>query len=75
MKQPQSFKRATLLDRDHSILGFNERVLDWAYREDVPLLATHFLYIEGRLGGSHQPHQVAMTLQPQASRIPSAQPA
>ena len=28
----------TLLDRDHSILAFNERVLDWAYRSDVPLL-------------------------------------
>ncbi len=27
-----------LLDRDHSILAFNERVLDWAYRKDVPLL-------------------------------------
>ncbi len=27
-----------LLDRDHSILGFNERVLDWARREEVPLL-------------------------------------
>ncbi len=27
-----------LLDRDHSILAFNERVLDWAAREDVPLL-------------------------------------
>src|SRR5574337_994124 len=27
-----------LLDRDHSILAFNERVLDWAVREDVPLL-------------------------------------
>ena len=26
-----------LLDRDHSILAFNERVLDWAMREDVPL--------------------------------------
>ncbi len=26
------------LDRDHSILAFNERVLDWAVREDVPLL-------------------------------------
>ncbi|MBS0389596.1 MAG: polyphosphate kinase 1 [Proteobacteria bacterium] len=26
------------LDRDHSILAFNERVLDWAIREDVPLL-------------------------------------
>lgn len=28
----------TLLDRDHSILAFNERVLDWAHREDLPLL-------------------------------------
>lgn len=28
----------TLLDRDHSILAFNERVLDWAVRSDVPLL-------------------------------------
>lgn len=28
----------TLLDRDHSILAFNERVLDWAHRPDVPLL-------------------------------------
>ena len=27
-----------LLDRDHSILAFNERVFDWARREDVPLL-------------------------------------
>ncbi|MES2582889.1 MAG: polyphosphate kinase 1 [Pseudomonadota bacterium] len=27
-----------LLDRDHSILAFNERVLDWAVRSDVPLL-------------------------------------
>jgi polyphosphate kinase len=27
-----------LLDRDHSILAFNERVFDWALREDVPLL-------------------------------------
>ena len=26
------------LDRDHSILAFNERVLDWALRADVPLL-------------------------------------
>ncbi|KQT07666.1 polyphosphate kinase 1 [Ramlibacter sp. Leaf400] len=26
------------LDRDHSILSFNERVLDWARRPDVPLL-------------------------------------
>ncbi|MFP5466191.1 MAG: polyphosphate kinase 1 [Gammaproteobacteria bacterium] len=28
----------TFLDRDHSILAFNERVLDWARRSDVPLL-------------------------------------
>ncbi|WP_325343663.1 polyphosphate kinase 1 [Xylophilus sp.] len=27
-----------LLDRDHSILAFNERVFDWAVRDDVPLL-------------------------------------
>jgi polyphosphate kinase len=27
-----------LLDRDHSTLAFNERVLDWARRPDVPLL-------------------------------------
>ena len=27
-----------LLDRDRSILAFNERVLSWAYREDVPLI-------------------------------------
>jgi polyphosphate kinase len=27
-----------LIDRDHSILAFNERVLDWASRDDVPLL-------------------------------------
>jgi polyphosphate kinase len=27
-----------LLDRDHSILGFNARVLNWAERADVPLL-------------------------------------
>ena len=26
------------IDRDHSILAFNERVLDWARRVDVPLL-------------------------------------
>ena len=26
------------LDRDHSILAFNGRVLDWARRDDVPLL-------------------------------------
>jgi len=28
----------SLLDRDHSILAFNERVMDWARRPDVPLL-------------------------------------
>lgn len=34
-----SLERAPdLLDRDHSILAFNERVLDWAVRDDVPLL-------------------------------------
>ncbi|MEJ7685926.1 MAG: polyphosphate kinase 1 [Variovorax sp.] len=32
--QPQ----LALLDRDHSILAFNERVLDWAYRREVPLI-------------------------------------
>ncbi len=26
------------LDRDHSILAFNERVFHWAERSDVPLL-------------------------------------
>jgi polyphosphate kinase len=30
--------RLRLLDRDHSILAFNERVLDWARRPDVPAL-------------------------------------
>ena len=30
--------RTPLLDRDHSILAFNERVFDWARRSDVPLL-------------------------------------
>lgn len=28
----------TLLDRDQNILAFNERVLDWAHRPDVPLI-------------------------------------
>jgi polyphosphate kinase len=27
-----------LLNRDHSLLAFNERVLDWAVRDDVPLI-------------------------------------
>ncbi len=31
-------QKLTLLDRDHSILAFNERVLDWAKRSDVPLI-------------------------------------
>jgi polyphosphate kinase len=30
--------RTPWLDRDHSILAFNERVLDWAHRADVPAL-------------------------------------
>jgi len=33
-----SLSAVPLLDRDHSILAFNERVLDWAHRHDVPLL-------------------------------------
>ncbi|MDO9197268.1 polyphosphate kinase 1 [Rhodoferax sp.] len=37
-KLAQTPPSVTLLDRDHSILAFNERVLDWAYRKDVPLL-------------------------------------
>jgi polyphosphate kinase len=28
----------SFLDRDHSILAFNERVLDWALRPEVPLI-------------------------------------
>jgi polyphosphate kinase len=35
---PETSKLVTLLDRDHSILAFNERVFDWARRADVPLL-------------------------------------
>lgn len=34
----QASKVVSLLDRDHSILAFNERVFDWACRTDVPLL-------------------------------------
>ncbi|MFN4103955.1 MAG: polyphosphate kinase 1, partial [Tepidimonas sp.] len=33
-----SVHRHVFLDRDQSILAFNERVLDWACRADVPLL-------------------------------------
>ena len=35
---PVDVKPFQFLDRDHSILAFNERVLDWAKRPDVPLL-------------------------------------
>ena len=35
---PVNVKPFQFLDRDHSILAFNERVLDWAKRPDVPLL-------------------------------------
>ena len=38
LPSPVSSKVPELLDRDHSILAFNERVLDWAVRDDVPLL-------------------------------------
>jgi len=37
-KLPNALQTVRLLDRDHSILAFNERVFDWACREDVPLL-------------------------------------
>ena len=36
--QPATGGELCFLDRDHSILAFNERVLDWAHRKDVPLL-------------------------------------
>lgn len=37
--QPADGAQASaFLDRDRSILAFNERVLDWAHRRDVPLL-------------------------------------
>ena len=43
--RPSSFEKklpgqtdVPLLDRDESILAFNERVLDWAKRPEVPLL-------------------------------------
>ncbi|MDB5893519.1 MAG: polyphosphate kinase 1 [Rhodoferax sp.] len=35
---PGTRQAVALLDRDHSILAFNERVLDWARRPEVPLL-------------------------------------
>ena len=37
-RQPPAAKPVQFLDRDHSILAFNERVLNWAKRPDVPLL-------------------------------------
>ena len=37
-KHPHTQTFPDLLDRDHSILAFNERVLTWAERDDVPLL-------------------------------------
>ena len=36
--QPTATVPLKFLDRDHSILAFNERVFDWARRADVPLL-------------------------------------
>jgi len=38
LKPPPATEAIPFLDRDHSILAFNERVLDWARRPDVPLL-------------------------------------
>ncbi len=38
LPHPPVLKPVQFLDRDHSILAFNERVLDWAHRPDVPLL-------------------------------------
>ena len=38
LPKPPTARPVQFLDRDHSILAFNERVLDWARRPDVPLL-------------------------------------
>lgn len=38
MTVPAHPAKIVFLDRDQSILAFNERVLDWARRSDVPLL-------------------------------------
>ncbi len=35
---PHDPSQPNLLDRDLSILAFNERVLDWAHRPEVPVL-------------------------------------
>ena len=37
-KPKPALKALSLLDRDHSVLAFNARVLDWAVRDDVPLI-------------------------------------
>ena len=37
-KKPVSANKIVWLNRDLSLLAFNERVLDWAKRPDVPLL-------------------------------------
>lgn len=38
MSANSQHNRLHFLDRDHSILAFNERVMEWARRADVPLL-------------------------------------
>ena len=38
VSSPSGQREIALLDRDDSILAFNERVLDWAKRPEVPLL-------------------------------------
>ncbi len=38
LPKPSPAKPVQFLDRDHSIMAFNERVLDWAKRPEVPLL-------------------------------------
>lgn len=38
MSPPETLGSPALLDRDHSILAFNRRVLNWAERPEVPLL-------------------------------------
>ena len=38
MSASTSSNRLSFLNRDHCILAFNERVMDWARRQEVPLL-------------------------------------
>ncbi|RYF61239.1 MAG: polyphosphate kinase 1 [Comamonadaceae bacterium] len=38
VQPPDALAAPALLDRDHSILAFNRRVLNWAERPEVPLL-------------------------------------